>query len=142
MRNPLLCQISNAPRSHGAPRSPTPFRSTFRPIQRSATRVPVTEANRAWIVGTDYVLELEWRWIPTTDTATQTGWDGTTGIRAFLEWARQKNAFRWIPDASTPGTYVTSYLVEPFQQAPSIEANGYRRFRLVIRNCTTAYDGY
>jgi hypothetical protein len=96
----------------------------------------------AWIVGTDYVLELDVRWIPTTSTGTQTGWDGTTGWRSFLDWARQANAFRWIPDASAPGTYVTSYLVEPFQQAPSIEPNGFRRLRLVMTNSTTPYDGY
>lgn len=97
----------------------------------------------AWIVGTDFILKGTVRWIYTANSTnpTQTGWDGLTGWRAFLEWARQKNAFRFFPDKDV-NTYITSYLVEPLDGAHSVEPDGTRSINLVIRNSTTAYDGY
>jgi hypothetical protein len=97
----------------------------------------------AWIVGTDYTLEGTLRWIPTASSTnpTQTGWDGTTGVRAFLEWARQKNQIRFFPD-TTINTHILSYLVEPLDGKHEVEPDGTRSIRLVIRNATTPYDGY
>jgi hypothetical protein len=97
----------------------------------------------AWVIGIDYMLEGTIRWIPTTNTTnpTQTGWDGTTGVRAFLDWARQKNVFRFYPDKDS-ATYITSYLVNPLDGKHTLEPDGTRQFRIVIRNVTTAYDGY
>lgn len=98
----------------------------------------------AWTVGTDYVLTFDARWIPQADTVTPqaTGWDGATGFRAFLEWARDKNAFSFYPDA-TAGTVIAScYLAEPMKAAAASESDGTRRLTLKIRNASTAFDGY
>lgn len=97
----------------------------------------------AWTVGTDYVLQGDVRWIPQTDTVTPaaTGWDGTTGFRAFLAWARDKNVIRFYPDSGA-GTYIDSYLVDPMGGQGSTESDGTRRVTLKIRNTSTAYDGY
>jgi hypothetical protein len=97
----------------------------------------------SWIVGTDYVLQCEARWIPQTDTASPlaTGWDGASGGRAFLEWARAKNIIRFYPDA-TGATSIDSYLFEPMQGLPTPEADGQRRLAFKIRNATTPYDGW
>jgi hypothetical protein len=97
----------------------------------------------SWITGFDYTLEAEIRWIPATDTASPlaTGWDGAAGVRAFLQWARQKNVLRFYPDASG-GTFIDSYLVDPMQGWGDVETDGTRRLPIKIRNATTSYDGY
>lgn len=62
-------------------------------------------AEDAWIVGTDYVLEGDARWIPGVDALVgtngrSTGWDsGTTpGVREALEWLREKNSLSFHND--------------------------------------------
>jgi hypothetical protein len=97
----------------------------------------------AWIINTEYVLEGAIRWIPTSNSAnpTQTGWDGVNGVRAFLEYARAKNTFRWYPDTNS-ASYITSYLVEPLDGAPTLEPDGTRTIRIKIRNSSTDYSGY
>lgn len=97
----------------------------------------------AWIVGTDYVLSADVRYIPQADTAVPvaTGWDGVTGFREFLRWARDKNQFRFYPDAAG-GTFFLSYLVEPMSGQGDSEDDGTRRVRLKIRNASAPYDGY
>ena len=97
----------------------------------------------SWVIGIDYVLVGDIRWIPQVDTTTPlaTGWDGTAKVREFLEWARQKNQFRFFPDA-TSGTYILSYLVEPMKGQPTPEVDGTRRLTITIRNTSTPYDGY
>ena len=97
----------------------------------------------SWIINTEYYLEGDVRFIPTSDLTnpSRTGWDGTTGVNAFLEWARDKNLFRWYPDKDG-ATYITSYLVEPTPTAPTINGDGTRTIRLYIRNASTSYDGY
>lgn len=91
----------------------------------------------SWIVNTSYVLEGTVAFIK--DDNTSYGWDDPVyGWQAFLEWAQQKNEFLWFPDAISPA--ILSYLVEPITQAPTIEPDGTRTIRLVIRNSTTPYD--
>lgn len=100
---------------------------------------PSGEAD-AWIVGPDQVLEVTIRWIPITDTTTPdvaTGWDGTTGWRAFLNWAREMNVFRWIPDATIPGTYYPMYLVEPLQDV-GVELETSKRHRKLTLKMRTS----
>ncbi len=102
----------------------------------------------AWITGTVYFLAGAARWIPTVDGTTPagdaiTGWDGATGWRAFLEWARDANEFQFIPDKGVPGTFILSRLVEPIGGVPGLERTDFtRRVEIVIRNNTSAYDGY
>jgi hypothetical protein len=98
----------------------------------------------AWIVGKDYYLEGDIRWIPSTDTTSPvaTGWDGSTGVRAFLEWAWDKNGFNFYPDKNA-GNPILSYLVQPIDNAQiTIESDGTRMFHIVMRNAAVAYDGY
>lgn len=55
----------------------------------------------AWIVGYDQFLAGVARWLPAADRGgppAQTGWDGTRGFGAFLEWAWKKNVLKVHPD--------------------------------------------
>lgn len=87
------------------------------------------------------------RWVPTTDGTTPagdpiTGWDGSTGWSAFLEFARNGNTFEFFPDRTT-ATSITSVLVEPLRGEPSTEDDGTRTFQLVIGSTGgTKYTGY
>ena len=99
----------------------------------------------SWVLGVDYFLECELRWIPGANTTTPlaTGWDGTTGVRAFLEWAQLSNQFRWIPDMNVSGTYITSYLIDPFDKTGcTLEGDGTRNLKITIMNTSTDYSGY
>lgn len=101
-------------------------------------------AEDSWLSGHWYYVSGVVRWIPTTNETSpfnRTGWDGTTGFRAFLEYARTKADIRFIPDRGTPGTYVTSKLAAPLNGEPGIEPGGTRTIQLVLRNPTTPYDG-
>lgn len=89
----------------------------------------------SWIPNSNYILEGDVRWISTEQ------WDGATGWRAFLEYARAKNPFTFYT-ANTDTTGVISYLVEPLNGEHSLEIDGTRRIRLVIRNTTTPYTGF
>lgn len=53
-----------------------------------------------WNMPDDYFLRGRVRSIPITDDAylAATGWDGATGWRAFLEWARRKKSCQFYPD--------------------------------------------
>lgn len=119
------------------------WRAYSQPREGSVFTQASSGVEDAWILGTDYILSGVVRWIPTTDSSnpTRTGWDGSTGWRACLEWGRQKNAVRFFPDA-TSGTYITSYLVEPLTGEHGLEPNGERSVRLVLRNSVTDYSGY
>ena len=87
------------------------------------------------------MFEGSFRWLPTTGSVGQTGWDGVAGWRAFLEWSRQKNQFRYYPDKNS-GTYYTSYLVEPVNGSHDIEPDGTRSVRVKMRNSSGSYEGY
>lgn len=108
-------------------------------------RIKLTSGGEdSWIVGYEYFLRGRVRWIPTANSTnpTATGWDGTTGWRAFLEWTWNSNPFRWYPDKDT-ASYKLSYLVTPdFKAAPAIEMDGSRTLSIVIRNTTSDYSGY
>jgi hypothetical protein len=98
----------------------------------------------AWTVGTDEYLAGSVRWIPTSTTAdpVATGWDGATGFSAFLAWARDMNAFRFYPDA-TSGTYFDAVLVEPLKGEPGLEEDGCRTLRIKIRSTADSpFTGY
>lgn len=97
----------------------------------------------SWITGRDYLLTGDLRHIPQTDTTSPvaTGWDGATGVREFLAYARQKNVIRFYPDASA-GAFIDCYLSDPMKGAGSTETNGLRKLTITLRNTTTAFDGY
>lgn len=79
-------------------------------------------ARDAWLMGHNQRLRGTVRNVPTSNTTDPlaTGWDGSTGWAAFLEWARDSNAFRFFPDKDS-GSFHTSYLIEPLQSAPGLE---------------------
>jgi len=99
----------------------------------------------SWLLGVDDYLAADVRWIPTADTTNPvaTGWDGATGWRAFLAWARDMaNPFRFFPDKDLGG-FTLSTLVTPREGEPGLESDGTRRFRFVIRNSAgNPYTGY
>lgn len=95
----------------------------------------------SWIKNTIYVLEADVRWIPTITSTGVTGWDGATGWRAFLEYARKKNSFQFYPDKDET-TYIDSFLADPIDGTHTLEFDGSRKVRLIIRNTTNPYTGY
>lgn len=93
----------------------------------------------AWVIGEDYYLEADVRWIPSSNTISPvaSGWNGIAGWSALLTWARQKNPIRWYSDKDS-GSYITSYLVDT-ETIHGIEPDGTRNFRMKIRNSTEGY---
>lgn len=116
------------------------------PREGSETAKGASGLEDAWRVGQDQYLEGDIRWIPTADATVPvvaTGWDGATGFRAFLESARDKNIFRWIPDKGTPGTFFPVYLEAPMGDPPSIEGDGTRSIHIKIRTSDdSVFTGY
>jgi len=101
----------------------------------------------AWDPGTEERLAFDVRWIPGTATTTpegntQTGWDGSTGWAAFLDWARGMSSFRFYPDKDE-ASYHTCQLVNPHRGGPQSEDDGTRRLHLVIADTGgNAFTGY
>lgn len=106
---------------------------------------PSGEAD-SYIIGFDQILEADIRWIPTADTTNPvaTGWDtATLGFRLFLEYAREKQDIRFIPDKDTPATFIDCILVGPMERGIRKEKDGIRRIRMVLRSKDgTAFTGY
>lgn len=96
---------------------------------------PSSGSADSWIYGPEQMLEVTIRWIPianTTTPAVATGYDGATGWRAFLNWAREMNVFRWIPDKDSPGTYYPMLLVEPLMEGGVALERGSRHRSLTL----------
>ena len=115
--------------TYSQPREGTQFIQTLSGVEDS------------WYVGDDYVFEGDFRWIPAETSSGITGWNGASGIRALLEYARRKQSVRFYPD-STASTYYTCYLVAPLDGGHSLEADGTRSLRLVLRTPDSAIEGY
>lgn len=109
-------------------------------------RTPAGEAD-SWYTGEDFILEGIVKWIPTSDGTTPygediTGWDGSTGWRAFLAWARAQNEFRFYPDKDT-GTYKTCALLDPIEGAPGLDQSTMtRNLRIAIVTTDSEFTGY
>ena len=74
------------------------------------------------------------KFLAPTSVAGATGWDGTTGWRAFLEWAREGNVFRFYPDKNTLGTFVDCYLIEPMFDGGSLLDDFTRELPVLFRS--------
>lgn len=117
------------------------------PQEGSQLAVAPSGVRDSWIVRTEPRLAATVRWIPTSDVTSTghapfTGWDGSAGWRAFLDYARGGDSFEFFPDRGS-GTSITSYLVEPWRGEPGQERDGTRNLRLVIASAsTTQYTGY
>lgn len=98
----------------------------------------------AYIPGYDYTLWCEARWIPDGgDGSTYSALSGPTGWQAFFDWARQKNPFRFVPDANYQSFYVDAcYLVNPLLVGGplgSLDALTRRTIPFQIRNATVDF---
>jgi len=85
----------------------------------------------AWTVGYDEELTGDLRWLG-NDV-----WSGPSGAQAFLDWAREKKTFRYVPDAIFPDFWVDGcYLGAPTDEgvAGALEPDDRRRLPVVIRN--------
>lgn len=95
----------------------------------------------AWITGRDYVFDAEIRFIPDKpSTSPDRGVvAGPNSWQAFLDYCRDKNDFRFVPNVNTPDFYVDKcYLVEPLRGFGGNLADLTRGVRLVMR--TTSMD--
>lgn len=101
----------------------------------------------AWITATLYVVELEVRHIPLTDSDvfgfTATGWQGSTGWRAFLESAWDAEDFLIYPDKDG-ATDKTCRLLKPERGNYDHEnETGMKRLRMrAYATDGTAFDWY
>lgn len=96
----------------------------------------------SWITGRDYTLDTEVRWIPDgPGTApVQTALSGPVSWQEFLDWARDANAFRFVPDENVPDFFVDSVrLVEPRKGFGSLSTDIKRNVRLKLRNPTVDF---
>ena len=91
----------------------------------------------AWITGLDYTLTCRAAFIPDGGVSPSPV-SGALSWQAFLDWGRQKNPFRFVPDANFPAFYVDScYLVDNLNQAGGWGALGAdikRQLTFTIRN--------
>ena len=93
----------------------------------------------SWITGRDYVIDTEVRWIPDgpNTSPVQTQLSGPVSWQEFLDWARDANALRFVPDATVPDFYIDNvYLVEPRKGFGNLSPDLKRNVRLKLRNAT------
>lgn len=72
------------------------------------------------------------RRIPRVDRNGVTGWEGSQGWRAFLQYGLDMQVFRWHADETDLATYFEAYLVEPADGKCGEEINRFRTIDLVI----------
>jgi len=88
----------------------------------------------AWIIGRDYILTGQARFLPDA-SGTVSPISGGTGWQAFLDWARDKNTFRFVPDQTLPQFYLDGcYLVEPLTGFGSLGSDLRRIVPFKFRN--------
>jgi len=127
---------------------PLDFALSHTNVREGSERAKAPSGTRdSWITGHDQTLAGEVRRIPGEDEVTvyghtATGWDGATGWAAFLEYARDGGTFTFFPNKDA-GTVYTCSLIQPFEENPTSESNGYRRLSLVIEDTSgTRIIGY
>lgn len=92
-----------------------------------------------WRANRMFTMDAEVRWIPDgPNTApVQTQLSGPVSWREFLDWVRDGNAFRFVPDETVPDFFVdNTYLVEPRKGFGSLSSDIKRNVRLKLRNPT------
>lgn len=93
----------------------------------------------AWITGRDFTLSGEARFIPDASASTS-GISGPLGWQAFLDWARDKNPFRFVPDQTNPLFYVDGcYLVDPLKGHGALGPDIKRKTPFKFRNPTVDF---
>src|SRR5919109_5529632 len=100
-------------------------------------------AEDGWATGFDYVMECEATFVPLTPNAygsqapyaTQSPIVGALGVQDFLDYARAKNTFRFVPDVTLPQVYVDGcYLADPFRGGRTITSTLEYAQKLKLRN--------
>jgi len=98
----------------------------------------------SWIAY-DYTLECEGQFLPAfpnafgsqASFAQQTALSGPTGIQAFLDFARAKGSFRFVPDVTLPKFWIDGcYLKEPVSGGRSLSPQFDWNQKFVFRNPT------
>ena len=98
----------------------------------------------SWIAY-DYTLECEDQFLPAFPNAfgsqapyaLQTALSGPTGIQAFLDFARAKGSFRFVPDVTLPKFWIDGcYLKEPTSGGRSLSPQFDWNQKFVFRNPT------
>lgn len=91
----------------------------------------------AWLTGLDYTLKCEARWIPDSPASTpqRSPVGGPNSWSQFLDYARAKNTFRFVPNAAYPNFWVDGvYLVEPTSGLGALDATKLlRNVPLILR---------
>lgn len=91
----------------------------------------------AWIVGKDYTMTCEVRFI--ADTGSFSVVSGAASWQDFLDWARGANSFRFIPNTGAPSIFIDPcYLAEPMSGFGREDELRRRSVRLKLINPT--YD--
>lgn len=116
------------------------------PVPRAPSEVMQAadaSAEDGWYVGTDYILEADFRYVPAASQPAllATGHSAPNGMDALLSWARQRGKVRFVPDRAAPGNYVDGYVVEPWNGPPGIEPlDGSQRYHLKFRSQQRSYS--
>lgn len=92
----------------------------------------------AWIVGRDYVMDCEARFLLDA-SGTYTPVSGADSWQDFLDWCRNAGSFRFIPDVNTPAIFIDPcYLDEPMKDFGTLGRDLKRVVKLRLSNPT--YD--
>lgn len=116
------------------------------PVPRAPSEVVQAadaSAEDGWYVGTDHILEADFRYVPAASQPAPlaTGSTAPNGMDAMLAWARQRGKVRFVPDRTAPGNYVDGYVVDPWNGAPGIESlDGSQRYHLKFRSQQRSYS--
>jgi hypothetical protein len=99
----------------------------------------------AWLTGFDHVLSLEARFLPgvpnfdgaAAPNPLQSAIQGAANVQGFLDWARAKHSFAFVPDVTAPGFVMPGcYLADPVTGGRSISPRLDWSQTLKIRNPT------
>lgn len=118
---------------------------TDRVAREGSSVLSLPALRESWVTGYDYVLAGVVRFVP--DRAEDLGATPARALaagplqwQAFLDYARGKGPFRFVPDAADPAFYIPDcYLVAPMAAFGANNPRLERDFELVIRNATVDF---
>ena len=94
----------------------------------------------AWIVGKDYTMACEIRFLRDAST-TYTKVSGAAGWQDFLDYARAQNSFTFIANVASTAIAITGcYLDEPKRGFGEVDPLQRRTFQLQISNPTYCFN--
>ncbi len=93
----------------------------------------------SWITGWDYTLECTAKFLPANPQTSpaQSALTGAAGLQGFLDWARAKNPFSFVPDLAAPLFALDGcYLADPLRGGRGLTPRLDWSQRVKIRNPT------